>query len=735
MSLGTFRNRPIRRRWVFGTTTTLVAAVMALFIASASGVLSGSPSSFEAQDGDMVAGNHGGTHDWANVSFFHVVDLASSQSDDSFVSGQKQDTTCPDTYQHGNPPKDDFTDVASFSETNTTSGSPQLGHTFLYGATIRYAANGNASENIELKQGLNNPRLCTNGLLARTLGDKLIAIDYLNGGTNVQFNVLTWITSSAGFDPTPNSDPTDDIAGTCFVGTDSPPCWSSTVKSLGANAAEGQASQAAITSANDPIANSPDQSGAGLTSAEAGQSLAAGQFAEFGVDLTAAGIIPANTCTAFPQTIWESRSSGSSFVSTTKDVSTENHTISNCGSLSVSKYIDSNENGAKDSGDATPLSGDLTGWSFTVTGPNSFSCTGSTDSSGNLSSCGTADLTALAPGTYAVQENANAGKTIGSNSSAFFNTDPGPAPKTPPVSKTNITVGLSGSANAVFGNTCYATASFEVDSVPSGESGLFARYTITSGPDQTATAADVLLSPASAGSSTYTGSAANNLRKGDVISWSYGINHGLSTEQTKAVAATFTLSGYPTCGGSANVNFATSTISGVKYKDINGDGIRQTATEGGLQGFDFQLKSGSTVVTDTHSDSTGAFSFTSVAPGTYTIHEVGPPTGWVQTQPASGDITVTVNLGDGTVSTDTSGNAILFGDTPLSKITVTFSPEAKLLNANGTASSTDATKATAISCSHGVTDVGSNTNSNTNTTNDLQLNKSSVTCTVTFTDP
>jgi hypothetical protein len=293
----------MRRRWVLGITTTAVAAVMALFIASASGVLSGSPSGFEAQDGDMVAGNSGGTHDWNNVNFFHVVDVSSSQSDDAFVSGQKQDTVCPDTYQHGNPPKDDFTDVASFSETNTDTSSAFYLHTFLYGATIRFAANGNASENVELKQGLNGS--CSNGLLARTAGDKLVAIDYLNGGTNVQFHVLTWIDS-----------------GTCFVGNDTAPCWGAAVQTLSANAAEGQASQSAIAAADNGISNT---------------ALVAGQFAEFGVDLTAAGIIPAGQCKAFPQTIWESRSSGSSFVSTTKDISVENHAISNCGEIEIIK--------------------------------------------------------------------------------------------------------------------------------------------------------------------------------------------------------------------------------------------------------------------------------------------------------------------------------------------------------------------------------------------------------------
>jgi hypothetical protein len=289
-----------RRRWVFGTTVVAAAAVMGLFVASALGVLSGSPSKFEANDGNMVV-DTAGNNDWATVNFVHVTDQSNSTSDSSFTPGQKQDAICPDTTGHKNPGKDDFTDVASFNETNQTTGE-----TFLYGATIRFTANGNASENVELKQ---SSTLCpgqpTGGVTQRTPGDKLLAIDYLNGGTNVQFNVLTWIDGT---------DPTNSV---CFVSNDLPPCWGSVVTSLSANAAEGQASQAAITAANNPIN---------------GQALVAGQFAEFGVNLSAAGIVPANSCQSFPQTVWESRSSGSSFVSSTKDIAVENHTIGNCTS-------------------------------------------------------------------------------------------------------------------------------------------------------------------------------------------------------------------------------------------------------------------------------------------------------------------------------------------------------------------------------------------------------------------
>jgi len=291
-------------------TAGVLAAAVAIAVGTAipaMAVLSGSPSNFEANDGNMVVDTTG-NNDWNSVqnspNYVHLTDLFSTTKDDSFQSGQKQDAPCPVINTNKNPPKDDFTDVASFNETNTVATSPQFGHTFLDGATIRVAPNGNASENVELNKGTNGLCPGTTSQLERSAGDKLIAIDYLNGGTNVQFHVLTWVTS-----------------GTCFVGKDTAPCWGSNVQTLAANSAEGQASQSPIAAADNLINN---------------LALQAGQFAEFGVDLTAAGIIPANSCQSFPQTVWESRASGSSFVSSTEDVSVEHHTIGNGCTSAVS---------------------------------------------------------------------------------------------------------------------------------------------------------------------------------------------------------------------------------------------------------------------------------------------------------------------------------------------------------------------------------------------------------------
>jgi hypothetical protein len=311
--LGPTKSR--RRRRFLLAPVFLIVLLALIAISSASGVLTGSPSRFESGNdpslglGNMIV-NTAGNSDWISVTgeanYVHLTDIAASNSDDSFEPGQKQDTICPDIKGHKNPPKDDFTDIASFNEVNTTPGDPNEGDTYLYGATIRFAPNGNASENIELKQGTSGLCPGSTTLLQRTPGDKLVAIDYLGGGSAVQFHVLTWVAS-----------------GPCFVANDPNPCWGANVLDLTASGfAEGGVNNSPITAANNPISS---------------VALQAGQFAEFGVNLSGAGIIPPGTCGGFAQTIWESRSSGSSFVSSTKDITIEDHAINPCGRVEVTK--------------------------------------------------------------------------------------------------------------------------------------------------------------------------------------------------------------------------------------------------------------------------------------------------------------------------------------------------------------------------------------------------------------
>jgi hypothetical protein len=411
-----------RRRLQLGAIVSLVALLAVFAVPNALAVLSGSPSLFESGDdptvglGNMIVDNTVPPDtDWVSVTgnakYAHVTDAAHTGTDDSFVPGQKQDTTCPDVTGHQNPPKDDFTDVASFSEVASN------GDTFLYGATIRYAANGTASENIELKSGLNGlcPGQPTGGLLARTAGDKLLAIDYLGGGSAVQFHVLTWIETQTE---------------ACNVANDVAPCWGSTVQTLSTNGAEGGVNGSAIAAgaSTNPIN---------------GTALTAGQFAEFGVNLRIAGIIPAGTCKSFPQSVWESRASGSSFVSTTKDISIENKTISNCGEIVIIKRTNprgANQDFAFTSDITTATAGsELTCTADTTPAAFTLNDNGNTtsDSAGN-----TEDCTKVKAGTYTVTEGADPSGFAFDNFSCTASTGSSATPASS-TSQKNVTITLA----------------------------------------------------------------------------------------------------------------------------------------------------------------------------------------------------------------------------------------------------------------------------------------------------
>jgi prealbumin domain-containing protein len=372
--MSAFPFRPGRRLWLTVGTLAMVTAAVLFLVAAASAVLTGSPSSFESgNDPTLGVGNEvvntPGNADWTTVigppkaaNYVHLTDVSNSTGDDSFAPGQKQDTICPVSEAHKNPPKDDFTDVASFNEQAAN------GDVYLYGATLRFAPNGNASENIELKQGTSGLCPGTTTLFARTPGDKLLAIDYKGGGSAVEFHLLTWVAS-----------------GACFVGNDTAPCWGATVGTLTPAVAEGGVSITDFNATQNPISGVP---------------IVAGQFAEFGVNLSAAGIIPnTGSCAGFAQTVWESRSSGSSFVSSTKDISLENHTISSCASLSITKT--GSDGGSQAGAVFTLYSGSGTG------GPVVGTCT--VNAAGNCvndaaGSTFPPSFTNLSPGTYTVDE-------------------------------------------------------------------------------------------------------------------------------------------------------------------------------------------------------------------------------------------------------------------------------------------------------------------------------------------
>ena len=85
-----------------------------------------------------------------------------------------------------------------------------------------------------------------------------------------------------------------------------------------------------------------------------------------------------------------------------------------------------------------------------------------------------------------------------------------------------------------------------------------------------------------------------------------------------------------------------ATINGEVYNDVNGNGS-QDGNESGLQGWTVELLDGSgNLLASTTTDTNGAYQFTGLAAGTYTVAEVVQP-GYAQTAPAApGTFSVTL---------------------------------------------------------------------------------------------
>src|SRR5260370_27087576 len=187
------------------TRRSLLAAFLGLGLGISGSLVAfavtGSPSGFESADGNMTLQTSGNT-DWncfVNSGGFAngttpsgcVVTTGATQTNaDStsageitWVKGEKFDTLDPLLESKSTPPKDDFVNVAAFTETASN------GDIYFYGAQIRAVNNGNASGNIEFD---NQPGTAT-PLGSRVAADRLIAYDLINGGTARSFPLLTCI--------------------------------------------------------------------------------------------------------------------------------------------------------------------------------------------------------------------------------------------------------------------------------------------------------------------------------------------------------------------------------------------------------------------------------------------------------------------------------------------------------------------------------------------------------------
>jgi hypothetical protein len=255
-------------------------------------------STFEGNDGNLVVNTAGNT-DWVNAP--HRVrgdDLASGTSDNSFGQGTKEDDPAVTVVTGSIPPQK--SDLTRFYVANEFASNSN----FLYLAWERSNVLGSANMDFEINK-LQQPNLTTTGpkTLNRSAGDLLVTFDFGGSGSPV-LSLLKWVTTGA--------------ASQCFS-ANSVPCWGNRVNLSGLGEAEGAVNGVTVT---DPIAN---------------VSLAAGTFGEAAVNLTAAGVFPPGTCTAFGSAFLKSRSSAS-FPAEVKDfVAPQPVNISNCGTIIVKK--------------------------------------------------------------------------------------------------------------------------------------------------------------------------------------------------------------------------------------------------------------------------------------------------------------------------------------------------------------------------------------------------------------
>jgi hypothetical protein len=299
----------VRRRWLFGITALAVTAVMVLFVAAASGNLTGS--TFESTDGNLIK-NTGS--DWCNTVVSNVCtstapnlvqgqDLAPGNNDDSFANGTKQDDAVPSVGDGGVPNKGD---LDRFYVANELAS----GKNFVYlGFELLPVPNASASVHMGFEfnklfcDPVTHANCTSNNVTAtRSPGDILIVFD-LEGGGNPQLSFRRWV-----------------LSGSCEISQDSPPCWG-VKQSLSSSVADGSVNAADVT---DPI------------NPGAPRTIGQFRFGEAAINLTDSNILTG--CAGLGSVYTVSRSSGDSGSATMKDfISPRQVNINNCGTIIARK--------------------------------------------------------------------------------------------------------------------------------------------------------------------------------------------------------------------------------------------------------------------------------------------------------------------------------------------------------------------------------------------------------------
>jgi len=341
------------------------------------------------------------------------------------------------------------------------------------------------------------------------------------------------------------------------------------------------------------------------------------------------------------------------------NVNVDSINFGNRGSLSISgiKFNDLDSDGTKDTGESC-----LSGWDIQLK-----------DSSDNLLQTATTssepgqegryEFVNLQPGTYRVYEVQKPGWV-----------------RTVPVQEYySVTLTTYPSSGNIFGNNLLAISGVKFEDLngnsakDSDEPGLEG-WTIKLKKDGT----EVASTPTIAGGAySFAGITPGSYtveevsKQGWAQTYPAGNVYIVIVSNTGQVAVTKT---DQTSVASTEVNFGnvpTASISGMKFEDLNGNGAKDSG-EPGLEGWTIMLKKGITEVASTQTATGGAYSFTGITPGSYTVEEVSKQ-GWAQTYPAGNVYTlvvsntdqVTVKKADQTSVTSTEVN---FGNVPTVRI-------------------------------------------------------------------
>jgi hypothetical protein len=277
MAAFTFHRGRTRRWWYLGTTLAAAAAFAVLFVVGAGASLTGS--TFGGGDGNLTCNDTNGALDWnclttSGSPALHIgTEAFTGQNDNSFGQGTKENDSNVTLVAGGIPPnKSDLTRFYEASEVLSVGGS---NHVFLYLSWERSNVLGSANMDFEINKTAtpcldSPPPFPIDCTINRSSGDILVTYDFTNGGGTPTIGLRTWNGSS----------------------------WGS---------ASGVVSEQAVNSGDVTDTHLPAGS----------QTLAANEFGEVAIDLTASGL--ATGCGFSNATTFLKSRSSAQFQSEVKD--------------------------------------------------------------------------------------------------------------------------------------------------------------------------------------------------------------------------------------------------------------------------------------------------------------------------------------------------------------------------------------------------------------------------------